>query len=88
MANRRSTPGVPKPESHPETVQRTYRFGNGTLAAIDDDCTQNLSNSKRVIESLMLHWLDPSAEGRAATARMHCQRLGTGSPDLSIFVIF
>ena len=79
MATSRSARGTSKPEPSPKTVQRTYRFDNKTFAAFEDDCAQHLSNPKRVIEALILHWLDASAEERAAMAQIHRQRIGAGS---------
>ena len=81
MASSRQTRGASKPEPSPKTVQRTYRFDNKTFAAFEDDCAQHLSNPKRVIEALILHWLDASAEERAAMAQIHRQRIGAGSQD-------
>jgi Fe-S-cluster formation regulator IscX/YfhJ len=81
MASPRSTRGASKPEPHPKTVQRTYRFDTKTFTAFEDDCAQHLSNPKRVIEALILHWLDAGTEERAAMAQMHRQRIGAGSHD-------
>jgi hypothetical protein len=81
MATSRSARGASKPEPSPKTIQRTYRFDNKTFAAFEDDCAQHLSNPKRVIEALILHWLDAGAEERAAMAQMHRQRIGAGSQD-------
>jgi hypothetical protein len=81
MATNRSTRGSSKSEPQPKTVQRTYRFDNKTFAAFEDDCAQHLSNPKRVIEALILHWLDAKPDERAAMAQMHRQRIGAGSPD-------
>jgi hypothetical protein len=81
MATTRSTRGASKSEPRPKTVQRTYRFDNKTFAAFEDDCAQHLSNPKRVIEALILHWLDAKPDERAAMAQMHRQRIGAGSPD-------
>jgi len=81
MATSRSARGASKPEPSPKTVQRTYRFDNKTFAAFEDDCAQHLSNPKRVIEALILHWLDAGAEERAAMAQLHRQRIGAGSQD-------
>jgi Fe-S-cluster formation regulator IscX/YfhJ len=81
MANSRSTRAPSKPEPQPKTVQRTYRFDNKTFAAFEDDCAQHLSNPKRVIEALILHWLDASTDERAAMAQMHRQRIGAVSQD-------
>jgi len=81
MANPRSTRGASKPEPHPKTVQRTYRFDSKTFAAFEDDCAQHLANPKRVIEALILHWLDAGVEERAAMAQTHRQRIGAASRD-------
>ena len=81
MATPRSTRSASKPEPQPKTIQRTYRFDNKTFAAFEDDCAQHLSNPKRVIEALILHWLDAGAEERAAMAQIHRQRIGAGSQD-------
>jgi hypothetical protein len=81
MATSRSTRGASKPEPSQKTVQRTYRFDNKTFTAFEDDCAQHLSNPKRVIEALILHWLDASAEERAEMAQAHRQRIGAGSQD-------
>jgi Fe-S-cluster formation regulator IscX/YfhJ len=81
MANSRSPRSASKPDPQPKTVQRTYRFDNETFAAFEDDCAQHLSNPKRVIEALILHWLDAKAEERAAMAQLHRQRIGSGSQD-------
>jgi hypothetical protein len=81
MATSRSTRAASKPEPSPKTVQRTYRLDNKTFTAFEDDCAQHLSNPKRVIEALVLHWLDASAEERSAMAQIHRQRIGAGSQD-------
>jgi len=81
MATSRSARGASKPKLFPKTLQRTYRFDNKTFVAFEDDCAQQLSNPKRVIEALILHWLDASAEERAAMAQKHRQRIGAGSQD-------
>jgi hypothetical protein len=81
MVNSRSARGTSKPKPHPKTVQRTYRFDSKTFAFFEDDCAQHLANPKRVIEALILHWLDASMEDRAAMAQIHRQRIGAGSHD-------
>jgi hypothetical protein len=62
-------------------MQRTYRFDSKTFAAFEDDCARQLANPKRVIEALILHWLDASVEERAAMAQTHRRRIGAGSRD-------
>jgi hypothetical protein len=81
MANSRSTRGASKLEPQPKTVQRTYRFDGKTFAAFEDDCAQHLSNPKRVIEALILHWLDADPEARAAMAQQHRRRIANGSQE-------
>jgi hypothetical protein len=57
-------------------VQRTYRFDTKTFEAFEEDCARHLSNPKRVIEALILHWLDSDADARAAMAQRHRARIG------------
>ena len=70
-----------QPTHKPKTIQRTYRFDTKVFEAFEDDCAQHLSNPKRVIEALILHWLDAGTEDRASMAQMHRQRIGAGSHD-------
>ena len=63
-------------ENRPKTTQRTYRFNTAVFEAFEDDCAQHLSNPKRVIEALILHWLDADPKARAAMAHKHRERLG------------
>jgi hypothetical protein len=65
----------------PKTVQRTYRFDTKVFEAFEEDCALHLSNPKRVIEAMILHWLDAGPEKRAAMAQIHRQRLGANSQD-------
>ena len=81
MAKAKSAARPPKLDEKPKTLQRTYRFNTKLFEAFEDDCAQHLSNPKRVIEALILHWLDASAEERAAMAQIHRQRIGAGSQD-------
>lgn len=81
MANPRSTRGASKAEPHPKTVQRTYRFDSKTFGIFEDDCAEHLANPKRVIEALILYWLDAKPEERAAMAQTHRQRIGSASRD-------
>jgi hypothetical protein len=81
MARSRSTRGASTSEPQPKTVQRTYRFDGKTFAAFEDDCSQHLSNPKRVIEALILHWLDAKPEARAAMAQQHRQRIAQSAQD-------
>ena len=67
----------PKPADKPRTIQRTYRFDTMLFEAFEDDCATHLSNPKRVIEALILHWLDAGQDERAAMARKHRARIGS-----------
>jgi hypothetical protein len=40
-----------------------------------------LANPKRVIEALILHWLDAGTDARAAMAHKHRAKVGAGSQD-------
>jgi hypothetical protein len=62
-------------------VQRTYRFDTTLFEAFEDDCARHLANPKRVIEALILHWLDAGADARAAMAQKHRARIGSASQD-------
>jgi hypothetical protein len=79
MANPRAGRASSKQESKPKTVQRTYRFDTKLFEAFEDDCATRLANPKRVIEALILHWLDAGADARAAMAHMHRARIGSSS---------
>jgi hypothetical protein len=71
----------PRMDDRPKTLQRTYRFNTKLFEAFEDDCAQHLSNPKRVIEALILHWLDADKDDRAAMAHKHRERIGSGSRD-------
>nr|AQQ74846.1 hypothetical protein [uncultured bacterium] len=81
MASPRSNRGASKPEPKPKTVQRTYRFDTKLFQAFEDDCATHLANPKRVIEALILHWLDAGVDARAAMAHKHRAKVGAGSQD-------
>jgi hypothetical protein len=51
------------------------------LRAFEDDCATHLANPKRVIEALILHWLDAGTDERAAMAHKHRERIGSASRD-------
>lgn len=70
-----------KATSKPKTVQRTYRFDTALFEAFEEDCAQRLSNPKRVIEALILHWLDAGPDARAAMAQKHRDKIGASSRD-------
>lgn len=70
-----------KTDDKPNTIQRTYRFNAKLFDAFEDDCAMHLSNPKRVIEALILHWLDADTDERAAMAHKHRERIGAGSRD-------
>ena len=65
----------------PKTVQRTYRFDTAVFEAFEEDCARRLSNPKRVIEALILHWLDAGPDARTAMAQKHRDKLGASSRD-------
>lgn len=70
-----------KPVGQPKTVQRTYRFDTNLFEAFEEDCAQHLSNPKRVIEAVILHWLDSGPDARAAMAKKHRERVGMSRDD-------
>ena len=70
-----------KPDDQPKTVQRTYRFNTQVFDAFEEDCAAHLSNPKRVIEALILHWLDADPRERTAMAHKHRERIGSASRD-------
>ena len=81
MVNPRSNRSASKQEPKPKSVQRTYRFDTRLFEAFEDDCATHLANPKRVIEALILHWLDAGVEERAAMAHKHRERIGSASRD-------
>jgi hypothetical protein len=81
MPRRKKTSALPDPNDNPKTIQRTYRFNTKLFDAFEDDCATHLSNPKRVIEALILHWLDADSDERAAMAHKHRERIGSASRD-------
>lgn len=65
-----------EPSDKPKTVQRTYRFDTTLFEAFEEDCARHLSNPKRVIEAIILHWLDAGPDARAAMAMKHRDKIG------------
>ncbi len=65
----------------PRTVQRTYRFDTALFEALEEDCAQRLSNPKRVIEAMIIHWLDAGPDVRRAMAQKHRDTIGAASHD-------
>ncbi len=65
-----------KPSDKPKTVQRTYRFDTKVFEAFEEDCARHLSNPKRVIEAMILHWLEAGPDARAAMAKKHRDQIG------------
>ena len=65
----------------PKTIQRTYRFDTKVFEAFEEDCAQHLSNPKRVIEALILYWLDADPKARGAMAQEHRRRIGAASDE-------
>lgn len=78
MARGRS---IAKTSERPKTVQRTYRFDTKTFEAFEEDCARHLANPKRVIEALILHWLNAGPDERASMAKVHRERIGASSHD-------
>jgi hypothetical protein len=70
-----------KPSEKPKTIQRTYRFDTKVFEAFEDDCAQHLSNPKRVIEALILFWLEADPKVRGAMAQEHRRRIGAASEE-------
>jgi hypothetical protein len=81
MANSRSSRGISKPDLKSKTVQRTYRFDTKVFEAFEEDCARHLSNPKRVLEALILHWLDSSPDARMIMARNHRDKIGFSRED-------
>jgi len=79
MANPHSSRGASKREPKPKTVQRTYRFNTKVFEAFEEDCARHLSNPKRVIEAMILHWLAAGSDVRTAMAKKHRERIGMSS---------
>jgi hypothetical protein len=70
-----------QPAQKPKTIQRTYRFDTKVFEAFEDDCAQHLSNPKRVIEALILFWLEADPKARGAMAQEHRRRIGAVSEE-------
>ena len=70
-----------KPAEKPKTIQRTYRFDTKVFEAFEEDCAQHLSNPKRVIEAMIIFWLDADPKVRGAMAQEHRRRIGTASEE-------
>jgi hypothetical protein len=76
MLNSRSSRGKLKHAQKPKSLQRTYRFNTTVFEAFEEDCARHLSNPKRVIEALILHWLDAGSDARAIMAKTHREKIG------------
>jgi hypothetical protein len=81
MATPRTIRSGSKQLPKPRTVQRTYRFDTKLFEGFEDDCATHLANPKRVIEAMILHWLDANRDERAAMALKHRERIGCTSHD-------
>jgi hypothetical protein len=81
MPSSKSSARSAKSTEKPKTIQRTYRFDTKLFEAFEDDCATHLANPKRVIEALILYWLDAGRDERAAMAHKHRERIGSGSRD-------
>jgi hypothetical protein len=60
----------------PLTMQRTYRFNTQLFESFEEDCARHLANPKLVLEALILHWLEQSADARSSIAMRHRERFG------------
>ena len=76
----KAKPTAKKP-LQPKTVQRTYRFDTELFKAFEEDYARRLSNPKRVLEALILHWLDAGPDARTAMAQKHRDKPGASSRD-------
>ncbi len=63
----------------PLTSQRTYRFNTQLFESFEEDCARHLANPKLVLEALILHWLEQSADGRGSIAMRHRERFGNAA---------
>jgi hypothetical protein len=81
MPTSKSSAKPAKNQDKPKTIQRTYRFDTKLFEAFEDDCAQHLSNPKRVIEAMILHWLDADPKARTAMAHKHRERIGSRDSD-------
>ena len=70
-----------QPAQKPKTIQRTYRFDTKVFEAFEDDCAQHLSNHKRVIEAMIIFWLEADPKVRGAMAQEHRRRIGAASEE-------
>ncbi len=63
----------------PPTSQRTYRFNTELFDSFEEDCARHLANPKLVLEALILHWLEQSADARGSIAMRHRERFGNAA---------
>ena len=64
-------------QDRPKTTQRTYRFDTELFEGFEEDCARHLANPKLVISALILHWMNASADERAAIAKRHQAKFGS-----------
>jgi hypothetical protein len=76
MPSPKSSNRSAKSPDKPKTLQRTYRFNTTLFETFEDDCARYLSNPKRVIEAMILYWLDAKSDQRATIAERHRDWMG------------
>ncbi len=81
MPRAKNTARSSRMDDRPKTIQRTYRFDSKLFDAFEYDCATHLANPKRVIEALILHWLDSGSDERAAMAHKHREKIGSAARD-------
>ncbi len=79
MAKRRKPAKSSESTRKPLTMQRTYRFNTELFDSFEEDCARHLANPKLVLEALILHWLEQSADARGSIAMRHRERFGNAA---------
>ena len=79
MAKKNIKTKVPAASGKPLTSQRTYRFNTELFESFEEDCARHLANPKLVLEALILHWLEQSADARGSIAMRHRERFGSAA---------
>lgn len=59
-----------------DTIVRTYRFQRPLYDEFEEFCARHLMNPKLVIEASILHFMEASAEDRAAISARHLEAVG------------
>jgi hypothetical protein len=63
-----------KSQSKLAVIQRSYRFNGELFEKFEEDCVSHLANPKRVLEALIVHWLDLDTKERTAIAQKYGKR--------------